>query len=225
MRGGRFDLHIHTRASRDSQLTVEQVLRDALVQGMNGVAITDHNTMEALPEARKVFSSIRGFLFLPGVEVSTRQGHLLVYGVERPPPSDRTLAETLAMVREMNGVAVLAHPFRWAHGVGRRLAETAPVQGIEAMNGRNSAVPNAKAGVVATARKLAATGGSDAHEPGSVGRCYTEAEDEVQSAEDLLELLRRGRVHAEGTSQTLTGRVQLSFANAGKRILRGFGAP
>lgn len=218
----RLDLHVHTRASPDSYLSLDMVLRDALVQGLQGVAVTDHNTVAALPAARRMFDPSKGFLFLPGVEVSTVEGHLLVYGVDRAPRPRRPLAETLEEVRGMNGVPVLAHPFRWAHGAGRRAAESAAVLGIEAMNGRNSEVPNAKASLIGSKRHLAMTGGSDAHETGSVGRCFTVFEGEATTTEDLLELLRAGKVSAAGKDQTLGGRVRISFTNAGKRILRGF---
>ncbi|MDE1880187.1 MAG: CehA/McbA family metallohydrolase [Euryarchaeota archaeon] len=221
MQGGRFDLHVHTRASKDSSLSVEDVLRDALVQGLQGVAITDHNSVAALPSARKAFESAPGFLLLPGVEVSTREGHLLVYGIEKAPAAHRPLAETLDEVARLGGVPVLAHPYRWAHGVGKELARTSRVLGIETMNGRNSEVPNAKAGVVAASRQVAATGGSDAHERGSIGRCFTRFSGEVRNAEDLLELLRHGHTQGEGRSQGLEGRVRISLKNAGKRLLRG----
>ncbi len=222
MPGTRLDLHIHTTASPDSLLTVEEVFRDALVQGLGGVAITDHNSVAALARARRAFEGTRGFLLVPGVEVSTREGHLLVYGVERAPAPHRPLVETLEEVRRLNGIPVLAHPFRWAHGAGRKVANAAQVAGIEGMNGRNSDVPNAKAGLVATRRHLTVTGGSDAHERGSVGRCYTETEEDVESVEDFLELLRNGRVRAEGRSQNLVGRAKISATNAFKRVLRGF---
>lgn len=221
-RGPRVDLHIHSDRSPDSSLTLDEILREALVQGLNGVAITDHNTVAALGPAREAFRGTRGFLLVPGVEVSTSEGHLLAYGVERAPAPHRSLAESVEEVRKAGGVPVLAHPFRWAHGAGRVAAETMPVVGLETRNGRNAEVPNAKAELVASTRGLAMTGGSDAHRPGDVGRCYTEAEEAVESVEEFLDLLRKGRVRAEGKSQGLGGRVSIGLRNSFKRVGRGF---
>jgi predicted metal-dependent phosphoesterase TrpH len=219
--GPRLDLHVHTRGSRDSSLTPEAAVRQALVEGLEGIAVTDHNTLSAIPAAREAARGAAGFLIIPGVEVTTAEGHLLVYGVERVPRSHRPLAETIDEARRLGGVPVLAHPFRWIHGAGEKAARTLPVMGIEVMNGRNPEIANARAGVVAAARRLAATGGSDAHESKSVGRCCTVCEGPASSVDEVLELLRQGRVHAEGKGQGLGGRFAISLANAGKRLARG----
>ena len=218
----RLDLHVHTIHSRDSRLTVEDALQRAMTEGLSGIAITDHNSTRALAPARAFLEGNRTFLLVPGVEVTTASGHLLVYGMDREPPPHRPMEETLDAVREAGGVPVLAHPFRWVHGAGRRAAERLPVAGIEAMNGRNAELPNARAGLVAASRHLSATGGSDAHEVISIGRCYSEVSEEVASVEDFLEHLRRGRVQAGGRSRSNAERVWLSLVNAGRRARRGF---
>lgn len=219
--GPRLDLHIHTRASPDSSLEVEEAVKQALVQGLEGIAITDHNTMDALPAAKEAVKGTPGFLLIPGVEISTQEGHLLAYGVSKVPAPHRPIRDTVGEVLAMGGVPVLAHPYRWAHGAGDQAARQLPVLGIETMNGRNAELPNAKAGLVAAQRRLSGTGGSDAHEAKSVGRCFTVCEDAATNSEEVLDLLRQGRVHAEGKSQKLGGRLSISLVNALKRVVRG----
>ena len=75
------DMHIHTTAS-DGLFTVPQIVEKAKVMGLNGIAITDHDTINGLREINKV-SEAEDFLILPGIEISTiwegKSVHLLGY--------------------------------------------------------------------------------------------------------------------------------------------------
>ena len=81
----RFDLHLHTtRHSPDSLMGPFMMLRQAREVGLQGVVITEHDwlwTEEELQELRQAAPDL--FVF-SGIEVSTREGHFLVYGVTDP---------------------------------------------------------------------------------------------------------------------------------------------
>lgn len=218
----RLDMHVHSRYSVDSRLSFEQILERITYQGLQGFALTDHDTTEGLGELDRLRSSYPGFWFVPGVEVSTQEGHLLAYGLTHAPPADRPLAETVERVTALGGVSVLAHPFRWMHGVGRRLATEAYVSGLEGRNGKNSELANTRADLLAARRSLASTGGSDAHEPSLVGRAFTEFSGEVASIDDLLEQIRKGQATAAGASLSLAGRARSSLRDGLLRVVRGF---
>lgn len=218
----RVDLHVHSAHSPDSRLRLLDLVDRLPYAGLSGVAITDHNSVEShqsLPELRRKFPA---YVFVPGVEVSTLEGHLLIYGVDELPPIRRPLAETLDWARSHNGVTVLAHPLRWAHGVGRRIAEEAPVDGLEAMNGHNGAVPNARAELIGARRRVALTGGSDAHELRGVGRTFTRILGGDVSVDAVLQAIRRGKTEAGGSSLTPAERLRLAGATALRRAARGF---
>lgn len=220
----RVDLHVHSLYSPDSRLALNDIADRLSYAGLSGVAITDHNSVEShakLPELRRRYPS---YLFIPGVEVSTAEGHLLVYGVEERPPARRPLDDTLDWVRARAGVAVLAHPLRWAHGVGRRVCEAARVEGIEAQNGHNGAVTNARAEVIGARRHLALTGGSDAHALREIGRTFTRVPSGDVSVDAVLQALRAGRTDAGGTSPAFLERLRLGAVTAGRRAARGFRA-
>ena len=75
------DLHVHTPASSDiadewKDATPEDVVRIALEKGLDVIGITDHNTAAWCDAVRK---AAEGSILtvLPGVEISTPQGHLL----------------------------------------------------------------------------------------------------------------------------------------------------
>ncbi|EQD51615.1 PHP domain protein, partial [mine drainage metagenome] len=158
---------------------------------------------------------------LPGVEVSTRDGHLLAYGVAEAPPRHRDLETTADWVRDHGGEPVIAHPFRWRHGAGGRLTAVAHVAGIEVRNAHNSAAANRRAEEWAELRHLAARGGSDVHVLADVGRAVTVFPDPVAGVDDLLEAIRTGRTRAAGASMSFGGRLGLLVSNGAKFVARG----
>lgn len=95
----RIDLHTHSNIS-DGTLSPADVIAAAVEADLDVVALTDHDTLDGLPEARKAARHY-GVEFLGGLEVSTEHEgvsvHLLGYGVR---PDDADLARELAKVRE-----------------------------------------------------------------------------------------------------------------------------
>lgn len=218
----RLDLHVHSSHSPDSRLPLSAAVDRLGPAGLNGFALTDHNTVAGHAELARLARENPRYWLIPGVEVSAREGHVVVLGVAEAPPRGLPLAELLDWVRPRNGLAILAHPFRWVHGAGRRAAETAAVAGVEGRNGRTSELANVKAELIGARRGILLTGGSDAHEPSTVGRAFTELPEEVGSVDQLLEELRRGRGTPGGASLGASGRLALALRNGVLRAGRGF---
>lgn len=220
----RFDLHVHSKYSPDSHSELEALAASAADAGLRGFALTDHNTTRGHAALAELARRYRGYLFVPGVEVSTRDGHLLAFGLAVAPPPGQPLEETIEWVDAHGGIAVLPHPFRRTHGVGRALATRSRVPALESRNGHNSELANARAELLAAQRGIGATGGSDAHRPAEVGRCQTVFPDSIESVEDVLDHLRRGHCQGEGRSLPAFGRVKVSLTSALLRVRRGFRA-
>lgn len=218
----RIDLHVHSSHSPDSRLTLEEIAGQLPYVGLKGFAITDHNTVAGHRELPGLRDRFPGTLVIPGVEVSTHEGHVLVYGVAEAPPAHRPIEETLRWAEQRGGISVLAHPFRWTHGVGSRVAKTARVAALETVNGHTSAVANAKAELIAAQRHLGATGGSDVHEVHDVGRAFTEFSPDIDSVEGLLEALHHGHTSGNGNSLRWPGRLRWGVRTSALRIARGF---
>ncbi len=179
----RLDLHVHSRYSEDSRQDVATILRTARARGLDGVAITDHDTLAGSLEA-VALNQDPAFHVIPGVEYATDQGHVLGYFVEREPelsgaaPDARGLRpwrEVVEAIHAAGGLAFLAHPFSRPREVPPEVWEA--VDGVEVFNcrahGRN---PRANLEAAAVARRfgLAVSAGSDAHWPGEVGRAVWE---------------------------------------------------
>lgn len=82
-KGGRVDLHLHTKAS-DGTFSPSEVIERALDLGLSAISITDHDTVEGIGEA--ISASKGRILVIPGVEISAeldgREYHILGYFIE-----------------------------------------------------------------------------------------------------------------------------------------------
>jgi len=109
----RFDLHAHSTAS-DGTLSPTRLMERAHAAGVEVMALTDHDTLEGLPEAAAAARRL-GLGFVPGVEVSISWQaitvHILGLGVDL---GNEVLQRGLAGLREYRD---------WrAEEIGRRLA-------------------------------------------------------------------------------------------------------
>ncbi len=79
------DMHIHTTAS-DGVLTPKEVVDYAIARELNGIAITDHDTVDGIEEAITYGSSKEDFIVIPGIELSTdylgEEVHILGYMID-----------------------------------------------------------------------------------------------------------------------------------------------
>ena len=90
------DLHLHTTAS-DGLLSPREVVLRARAQGVNLMAVTDHDTLHGLEEAA-LTAREAGISFIPGIEISTQgeeEIHLLGYFVKRGNPGLDALLDAM----------------------------------------------------------------------------------------------------------------------------------
>lgn len=202
-----FDLHIHEKThSEDSGLSLEQIVLEAKARGLDGIAVTDHDTLGLKPQA-EILSERHGIHIFVGAEVWTRQGDLLVFGVDEI-PAQRVDAQTMVdMVNTRGGATIAAHPYRSnGRGLGDVIGTLQGLTAIEGYNGRTEPHQNLKATELAERMGLPCTGGSDAHQPGEVGRYATYFKVPVHSERDLITALKAGSFNAvslEGETESL----------------------
>ncbi|WP_255169303.1 PHP-associated domain-containing protein [Natrononativus amylolyticus] len=199
------DFHVHSDDSYDGHEPIELILEHAADIGLDGVVITDHDEIRESLRAARIAPEY-GLVGIPGVEVSTRHGHLLAIGVEERPDPGRPFTKTVERVRELGGIAIVPHPFqRSRHGVRKKHIRDADA--IEAYNSMLfTGYRNRRARTFARRRGYPEIGASDAHYLPNVGRAYTEilvspanggSKAEIDG-DDLVDAILEGRTQIRG---------------------------
>ncbi len=197
------DLHVHTPKSvcySEESSTPEQIVNAALTSGLEAIAITDHNTVEAIDAIRQAAGNNSLFVF-PGIELSTKGGHVIAIfeldtpierlrdfldyvGVTREGWGDAAtmassgIEEVFKKIEERGGIAIAAHIDRWPSG----FLETNEPRQVK-MRIHNNKYLSALEITVPKSRKLWSAGemhgypkkyaciqGSDAHALSQIGR-------------------------------------------------------
>jgi predicted metal-dependent phosphoesterase TrpH len=180
---GKADLHIHSIYSHDSTSSLEVILEQAANHaGLDLIAITDHNRIEGALRAVNLAPQF-GIDVIPGIEVSTRHGHLLALFVHEPIERGLSAAETIEKVADQGGICIPAHPLN--NTVSSFKAKTifeildAPdlsqiMVGIETINaGLLLGASNSGAKKLCDQIGLASVGSSDSHVSWSIGSGFT----------------------------------------------------
>jgi predicted metal-dependent phosphoesterase TrpH len=197
----RIDLHVHSFFSADGVSSPEDLIASARAAGLHGFAITDHNTCEAVGYMmerglmRADGQPVDGFLVVPGIEVTTADGHLLCLGCRLPSSlKGMPSAEVCRLAHEAGGIAVAPHPYDlFRAGIRESVLDVLPLDGLEVFNAATTLKRhNRKAYDYAQKRGLPMTAGSDAHHAGAVGVACTIVEADDFSVRGVLEALRRG---------------------------------
>ena len=215
----RLDLHIHSRWSPDGRMSLEEIAGRAIAAGLDGVAVCDHDCVLPEEEIRAVREVHPGLVLIPGIEISTDQGHLLGWPVTDPIGA-RVFTEASAAIRAQGGMAVLAHPFEHPRDPASIVPLIPYLDGIEVWNGRADRKDhhaNAKARAFAEAHALRRFAGSDAHVPREIGNGVTTVRAGDRTVEAVIAALRtagtetggrRGRAVDVAASQFVRRRKQ-----------------
>ena len=202
------DIHTHTSpTSDDSFMTPDELVQEAARIGLDGVCITDHDRFWT-PQDIHDLSRRHGFLVLPGCEVTTEEGHLLVYGLDRYVFGMHRASFVRRLVDDAGGAIVAAHPYRRTFieqfadddAMYREMVERACgndaltfSDAVEVGNGRGTASQNAFSRRVADRLGRRGTGASDAHKPDDLGTYATEFSRPVRTQEEFIAELLAGR--------------------------------
>jgi hypothetical protein len=196
------ELHCHSALSYDGRDPVELLLEQAAAVGLDAIAVTDHDEIDASLEAAGKAGEY-GLIGIPGMEVTSAAGHILALGVEEKVPKGMGFEETLTYIRELGGIAVVPHPFQESRsGVMAKIdRETlATADAIEVYNSRLlTGRANRQAERFAADYNLPRTAGSDAHISEMVGQAVTKVETGGEETVDaILDAIRRGDTTVEG---------------------------
>jgi predicted metal-dependent phosphoesterase TrpH len=191
----KIDLHCHSFFSGDGVSSPEQLIQAARKKGLNAIVMTDHNTCDAITYLvdkglmREDGLPVGGFLIVPGVEVTTAEGHLLCIGAVLPNLKGRPALEVCHLIHEAGGLAIPPHPYDlFRAGIRENVLNTLPIDAIEVFNAASTLKRyNQSAFNYAMKRGLAMTAASDAHHHAAIGRAYTILKTEDYSVHGVLD--------------------------------------
>ncbi len=190
----RFDLHVHSSYS-DGHDDVKTILKAAKKRGLDGISITDHDTLGGSIAAQRAVKDLKlDMVILPGVEVTTDKGHLLALGVEEAPKRGLSPEETADAAHDQGGITIVPHPYHpFRHAIGR----IPRCDAVEVYNSKHLfGIANARARLGAKKYHLPMVAGSDSHFAATVGLGVTRIE--AEDAESAIFAIRNGRTQIEG---------------------------
>lgn len=209
---GRADLHIHPSGNWADAETTVAIYAALSTSGLQVAVLSEHDRIDV---ARELVLRSRDeglpIELVVGEEVTTSQGHLLGIGLSARVAAGRSLAETVTMIHDQGGIAVVAHPLLPSYMAAPErllveLAEGDPAHrpdALEAMHPTAAWIPGWRRSVQRLAERCdyAIVGGSDAHTARSVGRVWTSFPG--STAADLVTAIRGRATSTDGRRHSL----------------------
>ena len=194
----RVDCHLHTVASGDSVLTVEELADRARQAGLDVVCVTDHNVTHAAVAAAERELGVR---VIVGEEVRTPDGDVIGLFLTERIPYVLPVTEVVGRIRGQGGLVYVPHPFDLARSsLGRVLPGLCAAGSVDVIEVFNAKIAdqalNDEAARLAARFGLPGGAGSDAHDAPGVGAAYLEMPD-FDGPASFLAALADARVTGE----------------------------
>jgi len=207
------DLHVHTTYSSDSLITPKDLIYYAKKRGLNAIAVTDHNYLEGAYKIAKETD----FLIVPGMEVSSADGHIVALNVRELIPRGFSAPETVARIHKAGGIAIACHPYVFFKGcLKENVGNT--FDAVEVINSRAFPFNRSVRKAEETAKRLGLSrvAGTDSHYGPQIGCAYTVVDASEPTVEAITKAIVEGKCQPFGKAVPVTLNVQLEF----HRIMR-----
>jgi len=218
----KLDLHIHSKYSEDGAGSPKEIIKILQKKELNGMAITDHNNIEGGLNALKV--APKNFIVIPGVEISTLDGHMIALNVRENIPKKLPIEETVEKIIDVGGTPIVPHLYRSMSGI--KLDNLKKIQNkisaIEVFNACSVPKSNLKTAKIAKKFNLGGTGGSDSHIPKFVGDAYTTVNTTDISIDSVILEIEKKKTWGEGSILSLEYRRDRMIKSVKQFFQRGF---
>lgn len=191
----RLDLHVHSKYSFDSLMDARTIVKVANEKNLNGLAITDHNTIRGGKQVSKQNKS--QLLVIVGSEIATDVGDLIGLFLTKEIESRDSL-EVLDEIRLQGGVSVFPHPSRGHNLKNAKTIEVLKIiDCIEVFSSRSPIKADEKEFLELFNRVRVA--GSDAHFPQEIGLCQTIVDTDIACLDEVRKSILSGKTVLIGT--------------------------
>ena len=214
------DSHIHSEYSPDSKAKLKDIFQKAKSENIDIIAISDHNTVEGSHVACELTKN-DDLLVIPSIEISSIEGHILGFGCEEHIKRDLNAAETIDLIHDQGGLAIIPHPYCfYRHGLLCKADyRDLKIDAIETRNARFIiGYCNRKAKKLSVKENLPELGASDAHYYKFVGDCYSKIDCE-KDIDSVLKAIKKGKTEAHGKG---TSNIRLSKYLFDYKVLKKF---
>lgn len=218
----KLDLHIHSQYSEDGIGSPKDIIKSLKKRGLQGMAITDHNSIDGGLKALKI--APKDFIVIPGVEISTLDGHMIALDIKENVQREISIEETVEKIIELGGTPIVPHLYRNMSGIKREKLEKIRknVSAIEVFNACSVPKTNLKTIKVAKELNLGGTGGSDSHNPLFVGYGYTVVNTTDLSKDAIISEIQKKKTWGEGLTLPLSYRRERMIRSIKQFFQRGF---
>jgi predicted metal-dependent phosphoesterase TrpH len=218
----KLDLHVHSFYSRDAIGSPKDIIKYVKKRGLNGIAITDHNTIKGSIEALK--HSSENFIVIPGLEVSTSDGHLIALNVKKNIKNGLSLEETIENIINLGGIPIVPHLFRSLSGIKKEKLKKIhnKISAIEVFNSCCPIKNNIKTAGIAEILDLGGTGGSDSHIPEFAGYGYSIIDTNDLCADEIIDCIKNKKTWGEGQVLSFDYRIRRVIKSIKQYFQHGF---
>ena len=218
----KLDLHIHSQYSKDAIGSPKDIIKSLKKKGLQGMAITDHNTVEGSLKAVKI--APKDFIIIPGIEISTSDGHILALNIEKSIAGNLSIQETVEKILEQGGTPIVPHLFRNMSGIKKEKLKIIhqKINAIEVFNACSMPKTNLKIAKIAKEFNLGGTGGSDSHDPTYAGYAYTVVDTTDMNDDTILSEINKKKTWGEGITMPLEYRRDRMLKSIKQFFQRGF---
>jgi predicted metal-dependent phosphoesterase TrpH len=218
----KLDLHIHSQYSEDASGTPLEIAKVLKKKGLNGMAITDHNTIEGGLSALKAAS--KDFVVIPGIEISTKDGHIIALNVRETIPRGLTCEETVEKILDAGGIPIVPHLYRSMSGIKEKKLKNIvkKIPAIEVFNACSVSQTNLKTMKIAKKYNLGGTGGSDSHIPSFAGEACTTIDTNDLDLDSIISLIEKKKTWGSGNTLDLNYRRDRMIKSVKQFFERGF---
>lgn len=203
------DLHVHTKRSDGISSPIE-MMYFARKKQLDGIAITDHDNPLTEDEIELIKECAYDLIIIPGVEVSAKEGHVLLLGVHEAPEKNTSITDVIRFGKKKNAIIIIPHPFDiFRKGLGK-VIDKIEYDAIEVYNAE-SILPifNIKARLYAFEKNKVPVAGSDAHLPEAIGLAYTIIATKSREPKSIYDSIRKGHVYPIINSYSILNVISL----------------